>query len=284
MLNFDDVLALHDLGWRVVPAPRAGKRPLESWKAAQETPATETEIRAGFEGKDRNVFLITGSISKLCVLDCDDQRAIGYWRERLGPVLDETTCASTGNGKHYYFSLAEGEIHRGRSAGGGKSGKWDLRAEGGGVIAPPSIHPSWRVYRWQSKRGPEGLKPAPAELWTQTGDSENNEPASRSLLSHLLSHPPAEGNRNNWLAQVAGHYALHIPPFDAFVELVQQAASQAGLSGGEVDRLINSIWQIEQAKKGKALPVVEGETRQEGGDWRITRPSEGSGWLVSGLT
>src|SRR5208282_3962110 len=108
----------------------------------------------------RNIFLITGSISQLAVLDCDDQTAIEYWRNRLGTVLDETSCVATGKGKHFYFQLPKGEVRKGRSSPGGDSGKWDLRAEGGGVVAPPSVHPTGRVYRWGQGRDPSKLQDA----------------------------------------------------------------------------------------------------------------------------
>jgi hypothetical protein len=101
-------------------------------------------------------------------------------------------------------------------------------------------------------------------------------------LSHLLDHPPEEGGRNNWLAQVAGHYAAHIPHQDAYEAMVRQAAAPLGLEDAEVDKLIRSIWQSERSKVGKAIPVDADPT--EGGDWRIAQPEEESGWLVSGDT
>jgi hypothetical protein len=282
MLDYSQVLELHKLGWRLVPAPRAGKSPMGSWKSAQTEPATDDEIREAFEGKDRNVFLITGAISKLAVLDCDDRQAVAYWRDKLGDVLDRTACVSTGKGKHFYFSLAEGEAHRGRSSPGGKSGKWDLRAEGGGVVAPPSIHPSGRKYRWIDGKGPESVQPAPEALWAGATE-ESGEKGPRSLLSHLLANPPTEGNRNNWLAQVAGHFAKNIPHQDAYEAMVREAAEKVpGLDEDEIDKLIHSIWNAERAKLGKAQPADADS--DEGGDWRIAKPEERTGWIISGDT
>src|SRR5208282_3405974 len=111
-----------------------------------------------------------------------------------GAILDKTTCVNTGRGTHYYFRLAEGDIHKGRSSPGGDSGKWDLRAEGGGVVAPPSIHPNGRVYRWGQGRDPSKLQDAPDELWVgEATEPKSGEPAS--ILSHLLANPPEEGGR-----------------------------------------------------------------------------------------
>ena len=280
MPRLGDALELHRHGWRVIAAPRAAKAPIGSWKAAQSAVATPAELAEAFS-EDRNIFLLTGRISRLVVLDCDDRTAIDFWRERLGPILDQTTCASTGRGRHYYFRLAEGEERRGRSSNGGASGKWDIKAEGGGVVAPPSVHPSGRLYRWAPLRGPESLQDAPATLWA-TEDEGAPETGTRSLLSHLLHQRPAEGERNNWLAKVAGHYAAHIPHQDAYQAMVEQAAEGLDLDADEVARVSRSIWQTERARAGRASPPQPPEG--EGGEWRIREPAEESGWLVSGDT
>lgn len=248
MAKLADAQQLHAHGWRVVAAPLAGKAPLGSWKSAQTEPATEEELKTAFS-KDRNIFIITGAISRLAVLDCDDHQAIDYWRERLGDVLDETACVSTGRGKHFYFRLAEGETHKGRSSPGGDSGKWDIRCEAGGVVAPPSIHPSGRVYRWARGRGPEALRDAPAELWAGEKKTAKEKAGPSSLLSHLLANPPDEGGRNNWLTRVAGHYAVELKHLDAFEETVRGLGQGLGLEDEEIEKLIKSIWGAEQAKR-----------------------------------
>ncbi len=282
MAKLKDAQQLHRLGWRVVAAPLAGKAPLGSWKHAQTEPATDEELREAFS-KDRNVFIVTGAISQLTVLDCDDQTSLEYWRNRLGSILDETTCVTTGRGKHFYFHLAEGETHKGRSSPGGDSGKWDIRAEGNGVVAPPSVHHTGRVYRWAQGHGPEALKDAPAELWVgeKKGSSKERSGPS-SLLSHLLANPPEEGGRNNWLARVAGHYAVELKHQDAFEETVRGLGQQINLEDDEIEKLIKSIWNAEQAKAGKAAP--EDAPEGEGGSWRIAQCAEESGWLMSGDT
>ena len=281
MAKLADAQKLHQIGWRVVAAPLAGKAPLGSWKAAQTEPATDKELRSAFS-KDRNLFVITGAISRLAVLDCDDPQAGAYWRERLGAVLDKTTCARTGRGLHYYFRLAEGEIRKGRPSPGGDSGKWDIRAEAGGVIAPPSVHPSGHVYRWVQGRGPDALQDAPAELWAGEKPSVKEKTGPSSLLSHLLANPPEEGARNTWLTKVAGHYAKELKHQDAFEETIRGLGNGIGLDEDEIEKLIRSIWGAEQAKQGRAAPDTPPEG--EGGTWRIVECSEDSGWLMSGDT
>lgn len=281
MSAHDAALEYYGIGWQPVAAPLRGKVPRGTWKHRQTERTTPREIEDGFS-RSANIFLVCGSISRLAVLDCDDEAALEYWRDKLGDALDRTTAVTTGNGFHFYFRLREDQAERGRSSpSSGESGKWDIRAEGGGVIAPPSIHPSGRLYEWL--RDPSFLQDAPPELFDRASSEEAAGGQARSMLTHLLKTGAREGNRNQWLTQVAGHYAKHIPHEDAYAQMVRDANSRLDppLPDEEVDKLIPSVWGAEQAKVGKAIPDLD----DDGGDaWRknLMHASEETGWLVSG--
>lgn len=268
------------LGWQPVAAPQGGKSPVRSWKRAQSERIPEREVREAF-ARPANVFLVTGSVSRLLVLDCDDGPSLVHWRDRVGDLLDRTTAVKTRNGFHFYFRLPVGARVRNRSVADG-TGKWDVRAEGGGVIAPPSVHESGHIYEWV--RGPKLLVDCPAELLETESATGSGGGETRSILTHLLQNPATEGDRNNWLTRVAGHYAKHIPHQDAYEHLVRESALKVpGLDEEEVDKLVESVWRAEQAKQGRAVVDLE-----EGGadQWRseLLRPSDETGWLASGDT
>ncbi len=305
-------LALRKLGWNVVAAPPKAKKPIGSWKRFQTEIIPDREVRTMFSSNpDANLFVITGSVSRLAVLDCDDEQAYGWWKDKLGDIIDATTAVKSSKGYHFYFRLKPGQIERGRSHhGDGPSGEWDLRCEGNGVIVPPSVHESGHVYAWVEGRDPKALKNAPKELFEAAGApvEQGGGGEVRSMLSQLLSNPPAEGGRNNWLARVAGHYAKHLPHYDAYDHLVRDAAGKLNppLPDDEVEKLIPSIWRKEQEKKGTVVPEVradrpeeetppdpapdgaadEPEAEQEDDSWRrdLVQPKEETGWLVSGDT
>lgn len=289
MPQLEDALALYERGWNVIAAPRGGKSPVASWKRHQQERIPERDLRTAF-ARESNLFIVTGSVSQLAVLDLDDQEAERYWREDrgLGDELDRTASVKTSGGHHYYFKLEPGQTERGRSSQGGDQGKWDLRAEGGGVIAPPSVHESGWVYEWT--RGPEALRAAPSSLFTgggiRTGDGAGGpgkgSGGAGSPLVHLLATPPGEGQRNNWLTKVAGHYAKLFPWADAYDHHVEEANRLLGvpLDDDELYKIKQSVWNTELAKQGRLSP----EVAVEGEEWRakLVSASEETGWLVSG--
>jgi len=62
-----------------------------------------------------------------------------------GEALPPTPTALTGRGAHYWFRLPEGLTARN---GAGLRPGLDVRARGGYVVAPPSVHPSGHRYEW----------------------------------------------------------------------------------------------------------------------------------------
>ena len=251
--RLDAALDYRELGFNPVAAPNMGKSPLEAWKRFQTERVSERGVREMFGGATRNIFLITGAVSRLAVLDCDDEASVRHWRERLGPVLNETACVRTGEGCHYYFRLPVGVVAKGRSSSD-PTCKWDLRAEGGGVIAPPSVHQSGRTYRWVESRGLEAIADAPEELLSGAPSSASDTAPGRPTLDELLEHPASEGSRNVWLTKVAGHYAReHRGDRVTYMSLVRGAAEklEPALPDREVAKLAESIWETEHKDKDR---------------------------------
>jgi hypothetical protein len=138
------------LSWSVIPIEPRGKRPLVKWRGRQNMRLTEPELEAYWQRwPEANVGVVTGHVSGLLVLDIDEDkgglRSLAKLVARHGPMPLTWRCR-TGSGQHLYFLLPEGRDCR-NSAGRLGPGL-DIRAEGGYVVAPPSIHRSGRQYRW----------------------------------------------------------------------------------------------------------------------------------------
>lgn len=113
-----------------------------SWGRYQsELPDRET-LRCWFSGPRRNLAIVTGWRG-LVVIDFDLMEAYEAWRQwaedRSLSTLS-TYKVLTGRGVHLYVSVDQPV----RTA---HIGLIDIKAAGGYVLAPPSVHPSGRVYR-----------------------------------------------------------------------------------------------------------------------------------------
>lgn len=122
----------------------------------------------------------------------------------------------------------------------------DLKATGGYVVCPGSLHIRGRRYRWVSRpRDPEAWVP-----WPDPRPEHQEMATARSQLATLLQNPAQVGDRNNWVAQVAGHYALAFPYRDAYEVHVAQANALLSqpLDEAELAKTADSIWTTERAK------------------------------------
>ncbi len=139
---------LLERGYSVFPCKPHGKEPLVSWQPYQTKQPSPGLVQEWIERYPNcNVAIVTGSVSRLVVIDSDGAEG-GISAARLGMVGHRTISVNTGNGWHYYFrypsELPLGPIrNRVRFLPG-----LDIRADGGYVIAPPSIHPNGRRYGW----------------------------------------------------------------------------------------------------------------------------------------
>jgi len=136
---------------RVFPCKWRGKEPAikDNLRCAAIDPLI-IEKWWGAEGR-WNVAIATGRASGVWVLDIDgeegEQTLVRLIAEHEG--LPPTIEVSTGKGRHLYWAWPSGvEIRNAQHRDDLPSLDW--RGEGGYVLAPPSIHPSGRVYAWSS--------------------------------------------------------------------------------------------------------------------------------------
>jgi len=142
-------------GLSVIPLKPRGKEPLIPWKQYQERLPTEEELEKWFgSGKEANVGIVTGRVSRnLVVIDFDSEDKFKGFVERLKSArkglqiaISNTWIVKTGKGYHIYLRLPNAELvprTKVRLAEG-----IDLKAEGGYVVAPPSVHPSGKRYEF----------------------------------------------------------------------------------------------------------------------------------------
>ena len=239
-------------GWSFTPL--AGKRPkLKRWQSRPRESLAEALDWAA-EG---NVGLRTGRISGTVVVDADPGADV----ESLG--LPETVTAITGreNARHFYFH------HRGRLGNSaGKLGEHiDVKADGGQVVLPGSIHPdTGRAYAWAEGHAPweielaplpepiaEMLRPADPPPSRPTprddepggnGQAHYAEVALQTELRTVRNAPP--GERNNTLNRAAFNLGQLVAggclSENEVVAQLTDAARASGLADDEIDPTIRS--------------------------------------------
>ena len=186
----------------------------------------------------------------LLVVDVDSSEALHRLKAQ-DRILPTTTSASTGRGRHFWYSAQEAEV----SNGVGVVAGIDIRAAGGYVIAPPSIHPTGSVYRWDIALSRANISECPSWLLrllrSQAGSQRGRSPEQ---WRQTISARVPEGQRNQTLSQVAGLLFRRLPAVVA-AELAycwSQVRLSPPLPEREVLRTIDSIAGRELRRRGEA--------------------------------
>jgi hypothetical protein len=143
----DTAISYRRRGFSVIPIKPKDKKPLIQWERYQTEAPSEEQIREWFsQWSDANLGLVTGAISDCIVVDLDSEEA----KEKLKSVIGDYDLATvprsrTGKGWQLFFKHPEVSIPN----RAGVLPNMDVRADGGYVVAPPSIHPNGRAYKWE---------------------------------------------------------------------------------------------------------------------------------------
>lgn len=128
----------------------------------------EDQIRSWWKKwPNANIGLVTGKKSGFIVLDVDS----GGDKELAKQTVPDTAESTTGNGRHLYFTYPGKEVKNSKKFLPGL----DLRADGGYIVAPPSLHLSGKKYIWQSGKMPtkNEFAPCPKGILEKAKNSKN---------------------------------------------------------------------------------------------------------------
>jgi len=137
------------LGLVPIPLRAKDKAAIVEWKKHQTIKPTSETINSWFKDRtinDVNVGLLCGQVSgNLVVLDIDNKDMITklFPPKELQRLAEETLITKTARGIHIYFRSEKScpnfrlpEFHI------------DIKSQRGYVVAPPSIHPSGKIYEF----------------------------------------------------------------------------------------------------------------------------------------
>lgn len=184
------------LGWSVIPVG-GNKKSLVPWKEFTTRKASEEETHEWAERfNDAGIAVVTGSISRLIVLDADGQDAVDEC-ERLG-ICKTPTVRTPRNGKHYYFSLPRGVQYK-NAAKQGESKAIDVRCENGFVVAPNTRGKNGKLYEWEYR--PNKVLIAKAPVWLIDMLTGLNQKRIRPEVVHAHER---QGRHVGWVGRLPG--------------------------------------------------------------------------------
>jgi putative DNA primase/helicase len=136
-------------GFAVFPCKPHGKEPLTA-HGCKDASKDRKAISVWWKrNPSANIGIATGAASGVVVLDVDakggGRETLALLEDEQGRLPDAPTVLTGGGGLHIYFRDLGGL----RNSAGMLGQGLDFRADGGYVIAPPSIHPNGSEYRWE---------------------------------------------------------------------------------------------------------------------------------------
>jgi replicative DNA helicase len=283
MTNKDIALSYLKKGYSVIPVKspqmiradlateeiiKQCKVPLIGWKEFQNRRPTEEEVAEWFEmWPEANIGIVTGKISNLVVFDLDSEDAVAYSEKQGG--FPETVKALTGKGYHLYMQHPGFEIRNSVN----KDLYIDIRADGGFVVASPSVHGSGRRYEWEEGHSIHEIDPAPCDPWmvdhlqkiaSQSKPAKKKVPKTVEAVhtvkksekdnkyTDILKNGATEGNRNDTASRLIGHlFAKGIAEDEiwATVEMWNTSKNNPSLSKDELRRTFESVKKLDAENK-----------------------------------
>jgi hypothetical protein len=247
--------------WSAIPIIAKSKRPMVPWTPFQEKAPTAEQLKGWFATRpDANIGIVTGAVSGLVVLDidvghggADSLAGLEAHYRKLPPTVEAETG---GGGRHFYFRHPGGMV---RNRAGIAPGI-DLRGDGGMIVAPPSVHPSGRRYRWADGRAPgeTALAAMPDWLLRRARAGDERTAGGGHPLAHwrrLVREGVGEGQRNNSIASLAGHLLWRgVDPAVALDLLLcwNRERCRPSLDDDEVAQVVDSIARLHEREAREA--------------------------------
>ena len=195
-------LTYAERGWFVFPCKPRSKEPFTAhgFKDASRDP---DQIAAWWQQwPQANVAVATGKERGLVVVDVDPRHRGNISLELLesehGPLPETLESLTGGGGRHLFFEYPQNSTVK--SANGALGAGIDVKADGGYVIMPPSLHPSGKGYEWEVTHGPDDIAIAPLPVWLVTLLTSHRNGRQTSTSE---SDPIREGQRNETLFRLA---------------------------------------------------------------------------------
>jgi hypothetical protein len=250
-----------ELGYRVFPCAPGAKTPLTRHGFHDATTDIEQIERWWSQHPNANIGIPTAG---LVVIDIDGET--NPWladdHERMLELASAPMSITPRGGRHYLFRQSAGKHWRCTESR--LAPKVDTRAEGGYIIAPPSVVESGKTYRWapglELDAPPDRLPEPPLWLIQELDRLANGSPRLAHVTAgEVKSNPIQEGQRNDTLTRLAGtmrRAGMSRREIAAALQQANKDRCQPPLDPREVDRIAASIAGYEPDER--TVDFIEG--------------------------
>jgi hypothetical protein len=235
-------LALTQKGLAVFPCRQRSKLPATEHgfhDASTDPAAIEAWWRTD---PNYNVAIATGMISKVFVVDIDGPDAEAELRklEEQHGTLPPSVEVITARGRHIYFCMPDIDLRNSTSK---IAPGIDVRATGGYVLTPPSIHPTGRRYCWSVDTA-HVLAPAPRWLLAKIAPAASGNGATPPSAWRELIKGVPEGARDTSATKLAGYLLRrHVDPLVTLelLHMWNETRCAPPLPAADIEKVVNSI-------------------------------------------
>lgn len=198
-----------ELGFAVFPLKPKDKEPATPHGFYDATKEVGTVEAWWIQNPDYNIGIATGQMSNLAVIDADvddlegkdGNKSIREWEKEHGELPETWTVITGRGGSHLWYRTAEdfgSSTHILPDV--------DIRANGGYVVAPPSIHPNGTPYEWDAMHDPDDypisdLNGSARELLAKVRSRKKDDP---DKVSFRNSEVIPSGHRQSALMSLIG--------------------------------------------------------------------------------
>lgn len=199
---------------------------------------------------DCNIGLVTGAVSNLVILDVDPRNggdtSLSELTSTNGDLPPTSEVATGGGGTHFWFRHPGGKIKSDKNVLGDGL---DVKADGGYVVAPPSMHKDGNRYVFRNH--PEDVSTEELPEWLLERLREPTTPDTVTPTGRKPEHIPdslPEGKRNETLTSLAGSMrdrGASLESIKAALITENRTRCKPPLGTAEVEQIARSVSRYE---------------------------------------